>query len=93
MRCGRRLIPSILSRTPTVTHRVSVRVDTALDGRLERLAKLTGRTKSFFLSQAVVDQIQDLEDFYLVRKISQRVADRQESVVTLNALHRDLLDR
>jgi RHH-type rel operon transcriptional repressor/antitoxin RelB len=73
-----------------VTNPISIRLDKALDSRLERLAKLTGRTKSFYLRQAAVEQIEDLEDLYLARTISRRVAEGKESVVTLDALEREL---
>ena len=36
-----------------MTNPLSIRLDKALDSRLERLARLTGRTKSFYLRQAV----------------------------------------
>ena len=37
-----------------------VRIDKKLDLRLARFAKLTGRTKSFYLRQALARQIADL---------------------------------
>lgn len=73
-----------------MTNPLSIRLDKALDSRLERLARLTGRTKSFYLRQAVVEQIDDLEDLYLARKISDRVAKGKEGVVTLTALEQEL---
>jgi RHH-type transcriptional regulator, rel operon repressor / antitoxin RelB len=40
---------------------LSIRIDKKLDLRLTRIAKLTGRTKSFYLRQALAEQIEDLE--------------------------------
>jgi RHH-type rel operon transcriptional repressor/antitoxin RelB len=73
-----------------MTNPLSIRLDKALDSRLERLARLTGRTKSFYLRQAVVDQIDDLEDLYLARKVADRVAQGAEPLVTLEALEHEL---
>ena len=73
-----------------MSHPLSIRLDEDLDSRLERLARLTGRTKSFYLRQAVIDQIDDLEDVYLAGKIARRVVEGKESAVTLDALEREL---
>jgi RHH-type rel operon transcriptional repressor/antitoxin RelB len=73
-----------------VPHPFSIRLDDDLDARLERIARLTGRTKSFYVKQALEDQIQDLEDLYLARRVSKRVADGRERVIPLEELERDL---
>jgi RHH-type rel operon transcriptional repressor/antitoxin RelB len=39
-----------------------------LDRRLEALAKRTGRSKSFYAQQAIVEHIDDLEDVYLAEE-------------------------
>jgi RHH-type transcriptional regulator, rel operon repressor / antitoxin RelB len=71
-------------------HPLSIRLEAELESRLERLARLTGRTKTYYLRQAVVDQIDDLEDLYLAQKISRRVAEGKEGTVTLEDLERSL---
>lgn len=73
-----------------MTNPISIRLDKALDSRLERLAKLTGRSKSFYLRQAAMEQIEDLEDLYLAQKVSARVASGKEPVVTLQAIEAEL---
>ena len=55
--------------------RISVRLADNLDARLERIAQLTGRSKSCCIRQALKDQIPDLEDLYLARQVAKRVAD------------------
>jgi RHH-type rel operon transcriptional repressor/antitoxin RelB len=69
---------------------VSIRLDDDLDARLERLARLTGRSKSFYLRQALVEQIEDLEDLFLSRTVANRVADGRERLIPLDALEREL---
>jgi RHH-type transcriptional regulator, rel operon repressor / antitoxin RelB len=39
-----------------------------LDARLERLASKTGRTKSFYIKEAIEEHLADLEDFYLAER-------------------------
>ena len=47
-----------------MAHPLSIRIDPDIDARLERLARLTGRSKSFYVKQAIEDQLEDLEDVY-----------------------------
>jgi RHH-type rel operon transcriptional repressor/antitoxin RelB len=67
----------------------SVRLDDDLDARLERLARLTGRSKSFYIKQALAEQIKDLEDLFLARKVAKRVADGRERLIPIEALERE----
>ena len=57
-----------------------------IEQRLDALAKKTGRTKSFYAREAILRQIEDIEDDYLARK---RLA-RGGSRVSLESLERDL---
>jgi RHH-type transcriptional regulator, rel operon repressor / antitoxin RelB len=73
-----------------VTHPLSIRLEKALDTRLERLAKMTGRTKSFYVKQAIAEQLGDLEDAYLARKVAARVAAGKERLIGLAEVEREL---
>lgn len=44
---------------------LSIRLKPALERRLTRLAKQTGRTKTFYASKLIEENIEDLEDRYL----------------------------
>ena len=44
---------------------LAIRLDPNTESRLERLAKLTGRTKTFYARQAILEHLEDLEDTYL----------------------------
>jgi RHH-type rel operon transcriptional repressor/antitoxin RelB len=46
----------------------SIRLPEALEARLEKLAARTGRTKSFYIKEAIEEHIADLEDFYLAER-------------------------
>ena len=66
----------------TMTHPVSIRLDKKLDLRLDRLARKTGRTKSFYIKQAIAHQLQDLEDLHLAREVSRRIASGKERLIS-----------
>ncbi|WP_312796274.1 DUF6290 family protein [Tianweitania sp.] len=56
---------------------LALRLPAELEQRLEDLARKTGRTKSFYAREAIVEHIDDLEDMYLVRE---RLSDEPEYV-------------
>ena len=47
---------------------ISIRLPEDVESRLDALAKLTGRTKSFYMRQAILEHLDDLEDLYLAEK-------------------------
>jgi len=47
---------------------LALRLPEEIESRLDKLAKLTGRTKSFFAREAIIEHIADLEDLYLAEK-------------------------
>jgi RHH-type rel operon transcriptional repressor/antitoxin RelB len=73
-----------------MAHPLSIRLDEDLELRLDRLARLTGRSKSFYVKQAIADQIEDLEDLYLAQRVSQRIAEGRERLIPLEELEREL---
>lgn len=44
---------------------LAIRLTPDIERRLERLAKKTGRTKTFYVRQAILEHLEDLEDTYL----------------------------
>lgn len=44
---------------------IAVRLPTEIEKRLERLARKTGRSKTFYVREAVLQHLEDLEDYYL----------------------------
>lgn len=51
-----------------------IRLDTDTESRLERLAKKTGRTKTFYAREAILKHLEDLEDIYLATERLRRPA-------------------
>ncbi|PWB55200.1 MAG: anti-toxin [Nitrosomonadales bacterium] len=44
---------------------LAVRLPEEIENRIALLARSTGRTKSFYVREAVVEYLDDLEDYYL----------------------------
>ena len=53
---------------------LAIRLDPEIEGRLARLAKLTGRTKTFYAREAILEHLDDLEDIHLDTNRLQRPA-------------------
>ena len=47
---------------------LAIRLPEDIEARLESLAKRTGRTKTFYARQAILDHLDDLEDLYLAEQ-------------------------
>lgn len=47
---------------------IAIRMPADIEARLERLAKRTGRTKTFYVREAVLEHLDDLEDLYLAEE-------------------------
>jgi RHH-type transcriptional regulator, rel operon repressor / antitoxin RelB len=44
---------------------LALRLPEDIETRLDKLAKATGRTKSFYAREAILEHLADLEDLYL----------------------------
>jgi len=69
---------------------LAIRLPANVEARLAKLAKKTGRTKTFYAREAIVEHMGDLEDLYLVRK---RLADIDEGRVDLIPLEEAMRQR
>jgi RHH-type rel operon transcriptional repressor/antitoxin RelB len=47
---------------------LAIRLPEDIEKRLDTLAKATGRTKTFYARQAILEQLDDLEDIYLAEQ-------------------------
>ena len=47
---------------------LAIRLDKSTEDRLAQLALKTGRTKTFYAREAILEHIQDLEDVYLAEE-------------------------
>jgi RHH-type rel operon transcriptional repressor/antitoxin RelB len=58
----------------------SVRLEAEQEERLANLAKLTGRTKAYYLRELIEKGLDDLEDYYLAAATMERVRKGEEKV-------------
>jgi RHH-type transcriptional regulator, rel operon repressor / antitoxin RelB len=68
---------------------LTLRLPAKIEKRLAAIAKKTGRTKSFYARQAIVQHLNDLEDYFLAQE---RVA-RRGPRLSLDALEQELLPK
>lgn len=47
---------------------IAVRLPPGIEKRLEKLARKTGRSKTFYVREAILQHLEDLEDYYLAVK-------------------------
>jgi RHH-type rel operon transcriptional repressor/antitoxin RelB len=68
---------------------LALRLPPDIEQRLDALARKTGRSKSYYAREAILRQIEDIEDYYLARRRARHGGPR----VTLERLERDLANR
>jgi RHH-type rel operon transcriptional repressor/antitoxin RelB len=61
-----------------------------IEPRLDKLAKLNGRTKSFYARKANIDQIADLKDLYLAEKRLEKNLNRKSETLSLASVEAEL---
>ena len=50
---------------------LAIRLDQEVESRLEQLAKKTGRTKTYYAREAILEHLEDMEDYYLAVEVLQ----------------------
>ncbi len=68
----------------------SIRLDAAIERRLDVLARQTGRTKAFYLREIIEQGIEDIEDYYRAEQVMQRVRRGEEKVHSLDEVSAEL---
>ena len=60
---------------------VSIRLPEDLSNRLQNLAEITGRSKTYYMIEAIREHIDDLEDLYLAEQ--RFIANREGKTKTI----------
>jgi RHH-type transcriptional regulator, rel operon repressor / antitoxin RelB len=47
---------------------ISIRLPADIETRLQNLSDLTGRSKTYYVTEAIVEHLDDLEDLYLAER-------------------------
>lgn len=63
---------------------IGIRIPKSIGQRLDTLAKRTGRTKTFYIREAILEHLDDLEDIYFAGKVLERVRSGEEKVSSLD---------
>jgi RHH-type rel operon transcriptional repressor/antitoxin RelB len=69
---------------------LALRLPDEIERRLAALAKRTGRSKSFYAREAILEHLDDLEAEYLSDQILKLVQEGKEQTYTLDELEREL---
>ena len=69
---------------------LAIRLPSEIEDRLEALAKSTGRTKTFYAREAILEHLDDLEDLYLAEQRLIDVRAGKSRTYTLEEVERDL---
>jgi RHH-type rel operon transcriptional repressor/antitoxin RelB len=62
---------------------LAIRLPQSLEKRLEKLARRTGRTKSFYVREAILQHLEDLEDLYLAERSLESIRNGDEHAIPL----------
>lgn len=62
---------------------LAIRLPKSMEKRLEKLARRTGRTKSFYVREAILQHLEDLEDLYLAERALEKIRNDEERPIPL----------
>jgi RHH-type rel operon transcriptional repressor/antitoxin RelB len=65
---------------------LAIRLPEEIERRLDALAKKTGRTKSFYARQAILEQLNDIEDYYLAEQAWQEVESGKAKLIPIEQI-------
>lgn len=62
---------------------ISIRLPEDIESRLDALAKRTGRSKTYYMREAILEYLDDLEDLYLAEKRLEDIRAGRSQTVSL----------
>ena len=68
---------------------LAIRLPPDVEDRLEALAKATGRTKTFYAREAIIEHLDDLEDVYLAERRLEDIRAGRTATVPIEDVMRD----
>jgi RHH-type rel operon transcriptional repressor/antitoxin RelB len=68
---------------------LAIRLPEDVEKRLDDLARRTGRTKTFYAREAILEHLEDLEDLYLAEKVVRRIRSGEEKTIPLEDILSD----
>lgn len=67
---------------------LALRLPPEIEERLDRLARSTGRSKSFYAREAILEHLDDLEDLYLAEKRLEELRRTDDAVPLADVMAR-----
>jgi RHH-type transcriptional regulator, rel operon repressor / antitoxin RelB len=69
---------------------LAIRLPENIEARLENLAKRTGRSKTFYAREAILEYLEDMEDLYLAEQVVRRLDSGDERTSPLEDVEKRL---
>jgi len=69
---------------------ISIRLSGELLEKLNALAERTGRSKTYYIKEAILTHIEDLEDVYIAEQMMERVRSGKEETISHKELGKSL---
>ncbi len=68
---------------------LAIRLPAEIESRLEALALATGRTKTFYAREAILEHLDNLEDLYLAEKALEEIRAGRSHTTSLEVVMRE----
>ena len=69
---------------------LAIRLPTDIEERLNALAKATGRSKTYYVREAILEHLDDLEDAYLAERRLEDIRAGHSRTYSLEEVEREL---
>ena len=73
-----------------MSKQTAVRLPDEINQRLAALAKRTGRTMSYYMREAIVEHLEDMEDVYLAEQALAEIRAGRVATISSNEMSRRL---
>lgn len=68
---------------------LAIRLPLDIETRLDNLAKSTGRTKTYYAREAILEYIDDLEDVYMAQQRMEDIKSGKTKTIPFNEILKD----
>jgi RHH-type rel operon transcriptional repressor/antitoxin RelB len=62
---------------------LTIRLPQSIEKRLEKLARRPGRTKTYYVREAILEHLEEIEDLYLAEGALERIRSGRERTIPL----------
>lgn len=69
---------------------LAIRLPIEIENRLNQLAKLTGRTKTYYAREAIIEHLDELEELYIAEQRFLNIKTGKEKILTSEEFWHDL---